>query len=98
VSTLSNKAKTYLYKIPLARLIEFFEDLNVIDKKAKDLLMKINDMRNGYLHPNMKSPQDLKKDSLEAINLMCKLANHRLSIFNFYNVLDGKLEMKPQYR
>ena len=78
-------------------MIEFFEDLNVIDKKAKDLLMKINDMRNGYLHPNMKSPQDLKKDSLEALNLMCKLANHRLSIFNFYDVLDGKLEMKPQY-
>jgi hypothetical protein len=41
---LNNKAKTYLYKIPLARLIE---DLNVIDKIAKDLLMKINDMRNG---------------------------------------------------
>jgi hypothetical protein len=95
---LNNKAKTYLYKIPLARLIEFFEDLNVIDKIAKDLLMKINDMRNGYLHPKMKSPPDLKKDSLMALNLMCELAKHRLSIWNFYDIVDGKLVMKPQYR
>jgi hypothetical protein len=97
-SELNNKAKAYLYKIPLTGLIEFFEDLNVIDKKGRDLLMTINNIRNDYLHPKMKSPQDLKKDSLKTLNLMCELAKHRLSILNFYDIVNGKLVMKPQYR
>jgi hypothetical protein len=37
----------------------------------------------------MKS-QDLKKRSLETLNLMCKLAKHRLSIVNFYDLVDGE--------
>jgi len=96
---LDNKTKSYLYKIPFTALVEFFADLNVIDKKAKKLLMKIgSNIRNDYLHPIMKSPQDLKKHSLDALNLMCELAKHRLSILNFYEIVDGKLTLKPQYR
>jgi hypothetical protein len=94
---LSNEAKSYLYYIPIARLGEFFEDLNVIDHESRTLLAKINDMRNRYVHPKMKDHQNLKKESLEALNLMCELAKRRLSILNFYDVVDGKLVRKPEY-
>lgn len=94
---LDNEAKTYLYHIPLSKLIMLFKELNVIDKEARDLLFKINDKRNRYLHPTMES-QDLEKDSLHVLNLMCALAKHRLSVLNFYDVVDGKLVLKPQYR
>jgi hypothetical protein len=96
---LDPKTKTHLYKIPFSTLVDFLANINMIDEKAKSLLLRIGStIRNNYLHPNMRITQDLKKDSLDALNSMCDLAKHLLSIFKFYDIEDGKLKRKPEYR
>jgi hypothetical protein len=94
--TVSDKAKQQLINLPLRALIEFLYEHGIIDDKSKSVLHQIADTRNTTVHPKMSS--DPKKDAIEALNKLCNVAENLLSMFRFYDLVDGGFVMRTQPR
>jgi hypothetical protein len=88
---LTEVEKEELTYIPYNKLVTFLLKLGVLDRNSKSLLNKINDIRNKHLHPKMKGAE---KDALDVVNLLCKVLESRLSMFRFYELVDGKFVRK----
>jgi hypothetical protein len=94
--TLSDKAKQELINLPLRHLINFLYEYGIIDDKSKKVLHRIADIRNATVHPKMLS--DPKKDAIEVLNKLCKVAENLLSMFRFYDLVNGRFVKRPQPR
>lgn len=82
--------------MPYSRLVEFFLSIGSLDEESKGLFFTINDLRNQYIHPKMKG--DVKDDSIKILNLLCDLLERKLSVFQFYDIKDGILVLKKEFR
>jgi hypothetical protein len=91
---LSDEAKQELIWLPLRHLIDFLYKYGIIDEKSKKVLLQINDKRNAHVHPKMLS--DPKKDAKEALNKLCNVAENLLSMFRFYDLVDGRFVKRSQ--
>lgn len=54
-------------------------------------MFNISDIRNRHIHPTMVRPAE---DAINILNLLCKVLEEKLSIFQFYEINDGKLVLK----
>ncbi|MDQ5869931.1 MAG: hypothetical protein M3530_09440 [Thermoproteota archaeon] len=52
---------------------------------------QINEIQNKHFHPKMR---DAEKGALEIVNLSCHVLESSLSMFRFYDLVDGKLIRK----
>jgi hypothetical protein len=95
-TTLNDKAKQELINLPHRHLINFLYEYGIIDVKSKSILHKIANKRNEHVHPKMSSDQ--KKDAIEALNSLCKVAGSLLSMFKFYDLVDGKFIRRTKPR
>jgi hypothetical protein len=93
---LSDEAKQELFHLPLSHLIIFLHECGILDKKSRGALHQISDIRNRIVHPKMSS--DPQKDAIEVFNLLCNAVENLLSIFKFYNIVNGKLVKRTQPR
>lgn len=53
--------KKLLFNIPFIKIVEFLRSLELIDERTRLNMIKINDLRNKYVHPY------LEKESLQSI-------------------------------
>ena len=88
---LTDTQKEELSFLPFSRMISFLLKIGILDDDSKTLLYQINDIRNRHIHPKMK---DGEKDALEIVNLLCHVLESRLSMFRFYNLVEGKFIRK----
>jgi hypothetical protein len=94
--TLGDKAKQELIYLPQNHLIDFLHKCGILDDKSKGVLYDISEIRNRHVHPKMLS--DPKKDAIEVLNKLCKVAENLLSMFRFYDLVDGRFVMRTQPR
>lgn len=92
---LDDSDKELLAHIPLSRLIELLLKINIVDEESKTLLFQIIEIRNRYIHPKATDADTLKNDALKIVNLLCRVLESRLSMFRFYELVDGKFIRKP---
>ena len=92
--TLSDKAKEELIYLPLNHLIDFLHECGIIDDRSKGVLHYISEVRNKHVHPKMKN--DPQKDAIKVLNKLCNVAENLLSMFRFYDIVDGKFVRKPK--
>jgi hypothetical protein len=95
-TTLNDKAKQELINLPLRHLINFLYEYGIIDNESKSVLHRIADKRNLHVHPKMSSDQ--KRDAIDALNSLCKVAESLLSMFRFYDLVDGKFIRRTKPR
>lgn len=88
---LNNKQKQVLYKLPFSSLVDFFWKIGSFNDRTKGLMFNISDIRNRHIHPTMVRPAE---DAINILNLLCKVLEEKLSIFQFYEINDGKLVLK----
>jgi hypothetical protein len=88
--------KEILYDMPFRSLLEFLWNVTGFNEKEKKLLHKIYNTRNRYVHP--KRAGNAQSDALTTLNQLCEVLESMFSVFRFYEVKDGKLVMKPEYR
>jgi hypothetical protein len=93
---LSDKDKQELINLPQRALINFYHEHGIIDDKRKSVLHQIADIRNDTVHPKMLS--DPKKDAIEVLNKLCSVSETLLSIFKFYDIVNGSLVKRSQPR
>jgi hypothetical protein len=94
--TLGDKAKQELINLPLRDLINFLHEFGIIDNESKNVLHQIGDIRNRHVHPKMSS--DPKKDAIEVLNKLCSVTENLLSMFRFYDLVDGIFVRRAQPR
>ena len=41
---------------------------------------------------------DVKEDSIKILNYLCELLERKLSVFRFYDIKDGVLTLKDEFR
>ena len=88
---LKEHQKEELHHLPFSRMIEFLLKVGILDESSRKLLNEINNIRNRHIHPKMK---DAEKDALEIVNRLCSVLESRLSLFRFYDLVDGKFVKK----
>lgn len=88
---LTETDKEELTHIPFNRLLSFLLKLNILDDESHKMLFQMNGIRNRHIHPKMR---DTEKDALEIVNLLCHVLESRLSMFRFYDLVDGKFVRK----
>ncbi|MGI0020825.1 MAG: hypothetical protein ACREAY_10185 [Nitrososphaera sp.] len=89
---LSQEEKTALYDIPFRKLLEFLNELGLIDKDSKGVLHEMYDIRNKYVH--FKTSGDGQADALRVLNKFCGVAEGLFSMFKYYDIADGKFVKK----
>jgi hypothetical protein len=89
--SLNDKQKQVLYKLPFHNLVEFFWEIGSFNERTKILMFEIAGIRNRHIHPTMVRPAE---DAINILNLLCKILEEKLSIFQFYDIKDGKLILK----
>lgn len=83
--------KQVLYKMPFNGLVEFFYKIGSFNDITKNLMYKISDIRNRHVHPTMTKPPE---DAIKILNILCKVLEEKLSLFQFYDIKDGTLVLK----
>jgi hypothetical protein len=89
---LTPKEKESLYDMPFRQLLEFLHNLGMIDKDSKSVLHEMYNIRNKYVH--LKGTNNADNDALEILNKFCGVAEKLFSMFNFYDVKNGKFVKK----
>jgi hypothetical protein len=89
--SLNDKQKQVLYKLPFHNLVEFFWEIGSFNERTKIQMFEIAGIRNRHIHPTMVRPAE---DAINILNLLCKILEEKLSIFQFYDIKDGKLILK----
>ena len=75
----ANKRKHFIvFLIP--RYSIFYTGWEIIDKKIKDNLFDINNVRNRYIHPTFEG--EPKNDAIYTLNKLCKTIDLILKIFS----------------
>lgn len=90
--TLSIEDKEELTYLPFSKLLTFFKKIGVLNENDFVLLQRINEIRNRHVHPKMKF--DIVDDAKLIVKLLCELLEARLSMFKFYEIVDGKFVLK----
>lgn len=88
---LNEEQKQILYKLPFNSLVDFFWKMGSFNKDTRSLMFQISDIRNRYVHPTTVRPAE---DAIKTLNLLCKVLEEKLSIFQFYDIKDGELSLK----
>ena len=75
--TLSSTDLKPLFAIPHVRLVDLLSCWNIINDESRKKLLRINDIRNKYVHPDVipdlesgTGKKELKKDALEILSLL----------------------------
>jgi hypothetical protein len=68
---LAYEQKKSLFDIPLFKLIGFLRKTGQITEQMKKHMLKLNDLRNKYVHPVLEG--EPFEDANESINLLCKI-------------------------
>jgi hypothetical protein len=88
---LDSEQKQVLYKMPFNGLVEFFWKIGSFNDTTKNLMYQISDIRNRYVHPTKTKPPE---DAIKILNLLCVVLEEKLSLFQFYDIRDGKFVLK----
>jgi hypothetical protein len=94
--TLNDKQKEYLYKLSSRNLIDFFCEIGTINDKTKSMLHQISNIRNEQVHPQ--KMENSSNDAIKILNLLCNVLEEKLSLFKYYDLKDGVLVLKDQYK
>lgn len=94
IANFSAEDKKRLLEIRLYDLIWILLKLKIIDSVVFDNLEKIRKVGNSYIHPEAELNPNL--DSEKAIIMLGKLVDSTSSIFNNYDIVDGKLVSKVE--
>lgn len=92
IADISDEDKKRLLEIRLYDLIWILLKLKIINSMVFDNLEKIRKIGNSYIHPDTDLNPNF--DSEKAIIALGKLVDDTSSIFNSYNIVDGKLVFK----
>lgn len=92
IANISAEDKKRFLEIRLYDLIWILMKLKIIDSVIFDSLEKIRKIGNCYIHPD--AELNLNLDSEKAIIILGKLVDRTSSIFNNYDIVDGKLVPK----
>jgi hypothetical protein len=71
--------KKFFFTMPFNKIVDFLLDVGVITKGIKDDMMRINDLRNRYVHPTFES-ENPGQDAKTSLNLLCKVIDSIISI------------------
>jgi hypothetical protein len=93
--TLTKEDKEELTYIQFNKLLSFLKKIGVLSDSDVSLLFQINEIRNRHIHPKMK---DVEKDATKIVKLLCELLEGRLSMFKFYDLVDGRFVLKSNMR
>lgn len=96
INRVDQSTKELLYEMPFRHLLEFLWKVTAFNENDKNLLHKIYDTRNRYVHP--KKAGNAQSDALTTLNQTCRVLENMFSVFRFYELKDGKLIAKPEYR
>jgi hypothetical protein len=88
---LNDEQKQVLYKLPFSSMVDFFWKIGFFNDRTKGLMFDISAIRNRHIHPTMVRPAE---DAIKALNLLCNVLEEKLSIFQFYDIKDGKLVLR----
>jgi|SRR5215211_4171252 len=80
---LNDEQKQILYKLPYNSLVEFFWKIGSFNDSTRSLMFQISEIRNRHIHPTMIRPAE---DAIKILNLLCKVLEEKLSIFQFYDI------------
>ena len=72
-------------------MLDLLLKVKILDAGSHRMLYQINEIRNRHIHPKMR---DAEKDALEIVNLLCHVLESRLSMFRFYELVDGAFKRK----
>jgi hypothetical protein len=88
---LNDEQKQVLNRLPFNSMVEFFWKIGSFNDRTKNLMFDIAAIRNRHIHPTMVGPAE---DAIKILNLLCKVLEEKLSIFQFYDIKDGRLVLK----
>jgi hypothetical protein len=60
------------------------------------MLHQISNIRNEQVHPQ--KMENSSNDAIKILNLLCNVLEERLSLFKYYDLKDGVLVLKDQYK
>lgn len=60
------------------------------------MLHQISNIRNEQVHPQ--KMESSSNDAIKILNLLCNVLEERLSLFKYYDLKDGELVLKDQYK
>ena len=92
ITDISTEDKKRILEIRLYDRIWILLKLKIIGSAVFDNLEKIRKIGNNYIHPDAELNPNL--DSEKAIIMLGKLVDSTSSIFNNYDIIDGKLVLK----
>lgn len=64
--------KKHLLNMPFNRIVDFLLSIGLITKGIRENMVKINDIRNRYVHPTLR-PDNSFDDAKNCLNLLCKI-------------------------
>jgi hypothetical protein len=71
---LTDKQKKFINNIALRKLIDFIHELDYIDNNVRNKMIKINDMRNKYVHPTLEKIEPFD-DAKFCLNNLCNIVD-----------------------
>lgn len=92
---LTLEAKKELMYIQYSKLLLTLKSIGVFNDNEFKILNQINIIRNNHVHPKM---ENVEQDATKIVKLLCQLLELKLSMFRFYDVVDGRFQLKPEYR
>ncbi|MGC1932575.1 MAG: hypothetical protein WA667_26675 [Candidatus Nitrosopolaris sp.] len=76
---LNSEQKKNLFNMPFNKFVEFLVSTGLITEELKSNIIKINDVRNRYIHP--KFEKDIPAyDAKVSLNLLCKIIDSLIII------------------
>lgn len=96
INKVDQPTKELLYEMPFRHLLEFLWKVTAFNENDKNQLHRIYDTRNRYVHP--KKAGNAQSDALTTLNQLCKVLESMFSVFRFYELKDGKLVAKPEFK
>lgn len=71
-SLLTLDQKKYLLNMPFNRIVDFLFSIGLITKGIRDNMVRINDIRNKYVHPTL-TPNKSFDDAKNCLNILCRI-------------------------